>query len=208
MAKVTFTSDVQSISGKLCKKEGVVYSVNKQTGRTTRSDRHEFHDANTEAQQVVRKAFASRAKFGTRWWAENKPSEQNPQGTASYQLVMKAYKSQHKIGNPLSYLRSLVTSDLKVKLGDLDITGSVTAGVEQGGVNKPSGSTGAEGGGSKPSGSTGTEGGGSKPSGGNTDSKPSGSTGTEGGDTGKPSGSEGAGGSGTQGAGSDGDGEG
>ncbi len=195
MAKVTFTSDVQSISGKLCKKEGVVYSVNKQTGRTTRSDRHEFHDANTEAQQVVRKAFASRTKFGTKWWAENKPSEQNPQGTASYQLVMKAYKSQHKIGNPLSYLRSLVTSDLKVKLGDLDITGNVTADVEQGGASKPSGSTG-------------TEGGGSKPSGGNTDSKPSGSTGTEGGDTGKPSGGEGAGGSGTQGAGSDGDGEG
>ena len=163
MAKVTFTSDVQSISGKLCKKEGVVYSVNKQTGRTIRSDRHEFHDANTEAQQAVRKAFTSRAKFGTKWWAENKPSEQNPQGTASYQLVMKAYKSQHKIGNPLSYLRSLVTSDLKVKLGDLDITGSVTAGVEQGGASKPSGSTGTEGGNTgKPSGSEGAEGSGTQ----------------------------------------------
>lgn len=31
MPKVRFSTDIQSISGKLCFKEGVVYSVNKQT---------------------------------------------------------------------------------------------------------------------------------------------------------------------------------
>ena len=42
MAKVTFSTDIQSISGKLCSKEGVIYSVNQQTGKTYRSDRHGY----------------------------------------------------------------------------------------------------------------------------------------------------------------------
>ena len=51
--------------------------------------------------------------------------------------MMKAYKAQHKIGNPYSFMRSLVTDDLKVLLAGNDITGGV----------KPGGST-TEGGGS------------------------------------------------------------
>ena len=50
---------------------------------------------------------------------------------------MKAYKGQHKIGNPYSYLCSLVTDDLKVKLGDLDITGSITPDAGGGSGVKP-----------------------------------------------------------------------
>lgn len=37
-------------------------------------------------------------------------------------------KSQHKIGNPYSFMRSLVTDDLKVILAGDDITGGVSAG--------------------------------------------------------------------------------
>lgn len=150
MAKVNFTSDVQSISGKLCNREGVIYSVNKQTGVTTRSDRHGYTDANTTAQQSVRKLFATKSKFATKWWKANKPTPENPRGSDNYQLVLKAYKGQHKIGNRLSYLRSLVTDDLKVKLGDLDITGEITpdAGADAGttgGGSTPSGKPGSEG---------------------------------------------------------------
>lgn len=68
MATVNFTSDVLSISGKLCSKEGVVYSVNKQTGKTYRSDRHGYHDANTEAQQQTRKLFATKGSFSAACW--------------------------------------------------------------------------------------------------------------------------------------------
>ena len=82
---------------------------------------------------------------------------------------MKAYKAQHKIGNPFNYLRSLVTKDLKVKLGDLDITGEIHvdapssgAGSNPGGTQTPSGgSTG-----SNPSGSQTTGGGSSQGAGG------------------------------------------
>lgn len=151
MAKVKFAADVQSISGKLCSREGVVYSVNKQTGETYRSDRHGYNDPNTEAQQQVRATFKSRAQVASSWWKANKPSASNAAGSANYQLVMKAYRSQHKIGNPYSYLRSLVTSDLKVCLGDLDITSGASAPA-QGGGSQTGGSSSSGSGSTSPSG--------------------------------------------------------
>lgn len=141
MAKVTFSTDIQSISGKLCSKEGVIYSVNQQTGRTYRSDRHSYHDANTEVQQQTRATFKKKAQLASSWWKQNRPSATSAKGTEAYLAVMKAYKAQHKIGNPYSYMRSLVTDDLKVILAGNDLTGGV----------KPGGST-TEGGGQKPGG--------------------------------------------------------
>lgn len=170
MAKVKFTPDVESISGKLCSRSGVIYAVNRQTGVTHRLERHEFTDANTEAQQAVRKTFVSKGKFAAAWWKANKPSDKQPKGSENYQLVMKAYKSQHKIGNPYSYACSLVTDDMKVKLGDLDITGSVTAG---GGSSVPGGSS---------AGSTGSQGG--TPSTGNSGSQTEGGGSQDGSDGG------------------------
>ena len=143
MAKVKFAPDVESISGKLCSRSGVIYAVNKQTGITHRLERHEFTDTNTEAQQAVRKTFLSKGKLAAAWWKANKPSAEKPKGSEYYLLVMKAYKGQHKIGNPYSYLCSLVTEDLKVKLGDLDITGSVSAPSAGGGSSAGSGTTGS-----------------------------------------------------------------
>ena len=143
MAKVNFAPDVESISGKLCSRSGVIYAVNKQTGITHRLERHEFSDANTEAQQAVRKTFLSKGKFASAWWKVNKPSAEKPKGSEHYLLVMKAYKGQHKIGNPYSYLCSLVTDDMKVKLGDLDITGDVSAPSAGGGSGVKPGSGGS-----------------------------------------------------------------
>lgn len=127
MPKVRFSTDIQSISGKLCSKEGVIYSVNKQTGETYRSDRHSYHDANTEVQQQVRATFKKKAQFASAWWKQNRPADKNAKGSEAYLSVMKAYKAQHKIGNPYSFMRSLVTDDLKVVLSGNDITGGVVA---------------------------------------------------------------------------------
>ncbi len=138
MPKVKFSTDIQSISGKLCSKEGVIYSVNKQTGETYRSDRHSYHDANTEQQQQTRATFKKKAQFASAWWKQNRPSDKSAKGTEAYLAVMKAYRAQHKIGNPYSYMRSLVTDDLKVMLSGNDLTGGV----------KPGGSTAGGGGGS------------------------------------------------------------
>ncbi len=140
MARVKFSTDIQSISGKLCSKEGVIYSVNQQTGKTYRSDRHSFSDPNTEGQQTVRATFKKKSQFASAWWKKNRPSDKSVKGSDAYLAVMKAYKAQHKIGNPYSYMRSLVTDDLKVMLAGNDLTGGV----------KPGGSTTEGGGGQKP----------------------------------------------------------
>ena len=145
MATVKFSTDIQSISGKLCSKEGVVYSVNQQTGKTYRSDRHGYHDANTEVQQQTRATFKKKAQFASSWWKQNRPSSTSANGTDAYIAVMKAYKAQHKIGNPYSYLRSLVTDDLKVMLSGNDLTGGVSADGGSGGGQKPGGGVETEG---------------------------------------------------------------
>lgn len=145
MPKVRFSTDIQSISGKLCSKEGVIYSVNKQTGETYRSDRHSYHDANTEVQQQVRATFKKKAQFASAWWKQNRPADKNAKGSEAYLSVMKAYKAQHKIGNPYSFMRSLVTDDLKVMLAGNDLTGGV----------KPGGSTTEGGGGGQTPGGSG-----------------------------------------------------
>lgn len=147
MAKIQVSDLFTSVSGKLCSKEGTYIALNKQTGKMYSAVRHVNTYSNTEAQQAVKAAFVSRSKLGTAWWNAYKPSEVNPKGSDNYQLVMKAYKAQHKIGNPLNYLRSLVTDDLKVKLGDLDITGEIKADTPSSGTgSKPSGSQTAGGG--------------------------------------------------------------
>ena len=144
MPKVRFATDIQSISGKLCSKEGVIYSVNKRTGETYRSDRHVINNPNTEGQQAVRATFKKKAQFASAWWKQNRPSSTSAKGTDAYVAVMKAYKAQHKIGNPYSYLRSLVTDDLKVILAGNDLTGGVVSG-ESGGSQNPGGSGEVEG---------------------------------------------------------------
>lgn len=140
MARVTFSTDIQSISGKLCSKEGVIYSVNQQTGRTYRSDRHGYSDPKTEVQQTIRATFKKKSQFASAWWKQNRPSSTSANGSEAYLAVMKAYKAQHRIGNPYSFLRSLVTDDLKVMLSGNDLTGGVVApdgGSTSGGTQTP-----------------------------------------------------------------------
>ena len=145
MPKVKFATDIQSISGKLCSKEGVIYSVNKRTGETYRSDRHVINNPNTEGQQAVRATFKKKAQFASAWWKLNRPSSTSANGTDAYVAVMKAYKAQHKIGNPYSFMRSLVTDDLKVMLAGNDLTGGVSADGGSGGGQKPGGGVETEG---------------------------------------------------------------
>ena len=145
MPKVKFATDIQSISGKLCSKEGVIYSVNKRTGETYRSDRHVINNPNTEGQQAVRATFKKKAQFASAWWKLNRPSSTSANGTDAYVAVMKAYKAQNKIGNPYSFMRSLVTDDLKVMLAGNDLTGGVSADGGSGGGQKPGGGVETEG---------------------------------------------------------------
>lgn len=138
MAKITLNHAFETMSGKLCKKGTTYVALNKQTGKMYTAEYHARDITNSEALQQVKATFTQRSKFASSWWNANKPSTANAAGTANYQLVMKAYKGQHKVGNPYSYLRSLVSPDLKVMLGDLDITGNITSGGGSSSTTTPS----------------------------------------------------------------------
>lgn len=77
---------------------------------------------------VLFDVFKKKSQFAASWWKQNRPADKNAKGTEAYLSVMKAYKAQHKIGNPYSFMRSLVTDDLKVMLSGNDLTGGVAAG--------------------------------------------------------------------------------
>ena len=136
MAKITPSHLITSISGKLCSKDTTYIGVNKRTGKMYSAGYHGCVQPNSEKQQEAKADFTKKAQFASAWWKQNRPSSTSAKGTDAYVAVMKAYKAQHKIGNPYSYLRSLVTDDLKVILAGNDLTGGV----------KPGGST-TEGGG-------------------------------------------------------------
>ena len=143
MARVQPSSLITSISGSTCHHDGTYFATNKQTGKVYAAKRCFSSDKPmTEAQKEQQVKFGSKAKFASAWWSKNKPSQANPNGTEAYQLIQRAFKGQHKTGNIFAYMRSLITADNKVMIGDLDITGGV----------KPGGSTTEGGGGRKPGG--------------------------------------------------------
>lgn len=161
MAKVTLSPAFESLSGTLCSRSGDYVALNKQTGKMYLSKRHESNHVATEAQEAVMQTFTSRSQFASAWWNANKPQSTGEKGTEEYQLVMKAYKAQRKIGNPYAYLRSLVSPDLRIMLGGNDITGDLVSSGGSGDTSNPSGSGSPDssGGTSKPSGGGAPDGG-------------------------------------------------
>lgn len=145
MAKITPSHLITSISGKLCKKDTTYIGVNKRTGKMYSAGYHGCTQPNSEEQQAVKATFKKKAQFASAWWKQNRPSATLAKGSDAYLAVMKAYKAQHKIGNPYSFMRSLVTDDLKVILAGNDLTGGV----------KPGGSTTEGGGGGQTPGGSG-----------------------------------------------------
>ena len=140
--KVTLNHVFETASGKLCKNSSTYVSCNQQTGKMYTAEWHGANQPNTEAQQQVKKVFTDKTKAASAWWAANRPTEQNPSGTADYQQLMKQYKAQRKIGNPYSYLRSLVQDDLTILLGGKPVDISTAPGgdttTDTGGSNPPS----------------------------------------------------------------------
>ena len=134
MARVETSSLITSISGSTCRHDSTYFATNKQTGKVYAAKRCFSSDKPmTEAQMAQQVKFGSKAKFASAWWSKNKPSDENPNGTEAYQLIQRAFKGQHKTGNIFAYMRSLITDDNKVMIGDIDLTGGVSSGSESGG---------------------------------------------------------------------------
>ena len=144
MAKITPNSLIQSISGGICKHDGTYMATNRQTGKTYAVKRCNPYDGpQSEAQKAQCNKFGQQSKLAGAWLKANKPKDKDDLGTENYQLLQRAYRSQHKVGNILAYLRTLMTEDGRVMLGDLDITGEIqqTGGGQTPGGNQGGGTT-------------------------------------------------------------------
>lgn len=143
MATVVPSHLITSISGKLCKRDTTYLAVNKQTGKMYSAGYHGCVQPNSEKQQAVKAVFTKKSQFVSSWWRQNRPSASNTAGTEAYLAVMKAFKAQHKIGRSFSFLRSLVTDDMKIILHGNDLTGGVVSGGGTPG-GKPGGDAGGD----------------------------------------------------------------
>jgi len=152
MVKIIPNALIESMSGKVCGHSDEYFATNKQTGETYAAKLCNPSDKPaTTAQRTHRTSFAQQSQRVSEWLASNKPSSTNPNGTADYQKALKAYKSQHKIGNFFAFLYKVLTSTGTIDLTRLQqataVSGGTGTGSGTGGSGTGSGGTQQQGGG-------------------------------------------------------------
>ena len=105
---------VAEMSGKWCKKQSGYVAYNRKTGKMYHANYHKRPDPNTDDQKTVRETFTTKSRAASAWWAANKPSTTNTEGTALYKQFMQMYDAQSNIGNRYSYCRSLINAEGKI----------------------------------------------------------------------------------------------
>lgn len=105
MAKITPNSLISSISGAVCKHDGVYFATNKQTGKV-----YAVQVCNPSEQEPTAKQLAARESFKNRMKAASAWLKANPKGSDAYKEVEAAYKAQHKIGNITAYIAKYVVN--------------------------------------------------------------------------------------------------
>ena len=134
---------VAEMSGKWCKKQSGYVAFNKKTGKMYHANYHKRKDPNTEDQQAIREAFTAKSRAASTWWAANKPSSTNTEGTALYQQFAQMYDAQIEIGNRYSFCRSLINSDNKIVIKGVAYDATATSPSTSGGGNEGGGGSGS-----------------------------------------------------------------
>ena len=124
MAKIFPNSLISSMSGSICSHDGTYFATNKQTGKTYAVKRCYPSDAEpTEKQLAVRQAFGDKTKAAAAWLKTNKPTESNPKGSEAYQTMLLGYKSQHKVGSVMAYIRQHIDESGNITFGGTQTSG-------------------------------------------------------------------------------------
>lgn len=136
--KVTVDPSLMSLSGRWSRKDNTVIALNKKTGKMHQYVLNEnVQQPNSELQQAVKEQFTAKSHAASAWWNANKPATKDAAGTALYTELMKRYDAQFKYGNPFNFVRSLITDDLKIKIGPneyaIDATQPLNPGTGTGG---------------------------------------------------------------------------
>ena len=120
MAKVTTTSLIAGLSGKVCQHDDTYFVTNRQTGRVhTGRICHPSEVQPSEAQISQREKFAQRCHNARLWISSNAPSSLHPKGTEIYQKAMSAYRAQHKIGSFFGFIANRIQEDGSVTIGSM-----------------------------------------------------------------------------------------
>ena len=69
--------------------------------------------------------IGTKARFASAWLSKTSPLSSTPTTPKPIWLMPRAFKGQYKVGNFFAYMRTLITADNKIMIGDLDITGGV-----------------------------------------------------------------------------------
>lgn len=125
MAKVVLSTEFESISGRLCRRNGAVIAVNKKTGKMYRYDYHKPNQPNSQKQQDVKDLFTQKSKVAAAWYRINKPADKNATPTADFTRLKKAYDAQNEYGNIYAFLRSCVTDEMKIVIAGVEVTNFV-----------------------------------------------------------------------------------
>ena len=120
MAKVTTTSLISGLSGKVCQHDNTYFVTNRQTGQVhTAKICHPRNDEPSEAQVAVRERFVRRSQNTSAWIRDNGPSTLHPKGTEIYQKAMTAFRAQRKIGSFFGFIASRIQEDGSVTIGGM-----------------------------------------------------------------------------------------
>lgn len=105
MAKITTTSPISSISGKLNPDDDFYVATKRRTGTVYLVHRSRKQSVPWSEKQIAyRKAFAARSKAVSAWLKANAPQHNGDKGTEAYQRMLVRYKAQCKIGNIFAFV--------------------------------------------------------------------------------------------------------
>lgn len=114
--KITPIDVIASVSGKISKNSDTFVVLNPQTGKMHTQHVSKEKIEKSDKQLAVMSKFLKRQKLMSKWFAENKPSTENPKGTELYQTLYAEYKSQNKIGSMQHFVKSLMTDEGEIVL--------------------------------------------------------------------------------------------
>ena len=105
MAKITTTSPISSISGKLNPDDDFYVATKRRTGTVYLVHRSRKQSVPWSEKQIAhRKAFAARSKAASEWLKANAPQYEGDRGTEAYQRMLSQYQAQYKIGNIFAFV--------------------------------------------------------------------------------------------------------
>ena len=105
MTKITTTSPISSISGRLNKDDDFYVATKRRTGTVYLVHRSRKQSVPWSEKQIAhRKAFALRNKAVSEWLKANAPQHDGDKGTEAYQRMLARYKAQYKICNIFAFV--------------------------------------------------------------------------------------------------------